>query len=420
MDIIGDFSQLGDDPQENSSRDDFDDAGLGDDLRFDGAENLASPEAGPSRLPMTPATSSFTPLPRSVLSAFGRRPAFTPERSASPVRNEVADDRATEGQATSGQSNNMTSADAVVSEHFDPPGLFSTSIEKIIQAQTAAVPLEKSHSGNDSKENENGASASGLLLPDNIILDGLSLADGEGKEGDVDRANLSMEGLHFVDDNISKGVQRYFVPEQTEEETFLATADQSKICQNCKKPGHRSKDCPHVIVSAGGARRVISSDSSVLCAVRWMSMNVGTVLTVSSVLDAASVVIVRAYVHSRIKSHDAKLTPRTAPTPSRGSRGGEDAIDAVVVIILKAYVFLFLGCTIGRLADYKACPSVWRIYRYFSTEERSELQDKKRKATEWAKEALGDVRAEMFCYNCANPGHLGDVSSIGSCFLPVN
>jgi hypothetical protein len=29
----------------------------------------------------------------------------------------------------------------------------------------------------------------------------------------------------------------------------LANADQSKICPNCKKPGHRQYQCPHVVVS---------------------------------------------------------------------------------------------------------------------------------------------------------------------------
>ena len=38
------------------------------------------------------------------------------------------------------------------------------------------------------------------------------------------------------------------------------------------------------------------------------------------------------------------------------------------------------------------------------------MERKKGKAVGWHKEAVGGINDDMFCYNCARPGHLGDVS----------
>jgi len=194
-------------------------------LTFNGGENLASPQAGPSRLPISTPTpaSAFTPLPRSILSGMSRRPASSPSRSLSPIpgANIVIDEKPDSAPPHTAGS------------HFDPPGLFSATLPAIV-ADTPRTDAPAT-----------GTPIKGLLLPDNVVVDGVE-KDGEA-EGS--RGSGSMEGLHFVDDNIQKGVTRYFVEEQTEEETFLATADQSKMCQNCKRPGHRAYACPHVIVS---------------------------------------------------------------------------------------------------------------------------------------------------------------------------
>jgi hypothetical protein len=47
-----------------------------------------------------------------------------------------------------------------------------------------------------------------------------------------------------------QGVQRYFDPQAGTDDTskFLASADQSRICMNCKRPGHNSRECPHILV----------------------------------------------------------------------------------------------------------------------------------------------------------------------------
>jgi len=196
-------------------------------MTFHGGENLASPQAGPSRLPMsTPIPApSFTPLPRSILSGMSKRPTFSPSRSSSPIpgANIIVDGNPSAVPVDSSSSGS----------HFEPPGLFYATLPAIQGPSTK----------NDKPTNV--ASTQGLLLPDNVVVDGV---EKEGQAGGS-RGSGSMEGLHFVDDNTQKGVTRYFVAEQTEEETFLATADQSKMCQNCKRPGHRAYACPHVIVS---------------------------------------------------------------------------------------------------------------------------------------------------------------------------
>lgn len=202
----------------------------GGDLTFVGGDNLASPQAGPSRLPYTPgppsvSISSFTPLPRSILSGMARK-SYSPSVGSSktdlvvdPVLTDVESDP----------------PPPPVAEHFQPPDLFSATLDTALKSSTitpttARVPsdLGLSH---------------GLLLPENITVDGENAAR-DGQQGYV-----PMEGVHFLDDNIQKGTTRYFVKEANAEDSFLATADQSKICQNCKKPGHRQKECPHIIVS---------------------------------------------------------------------------------------------------------------------------------------------------------------------------
>lgn len=199
-------------------------------LSFFGGEDLASPQAGPSRLPMSPvasgAPSSFTPL-RSILSGMtsqANRPSSTPTTFGKNITVDPTPN-----------NSRPNPAPPPIAEHFQPPGLFSTTLDTALQSSTIA-PTPQSTSTSEP------SSSRGLLLPDNITLDGAKVVQ-EGQESYV-----PMEGVHFLDDNIQKGTTRYFVPEQKAGDAFLANADQSKICQNCKKPGHRQRECPHVIV----------------------------------------------------------------------------------------------------------------------------------------------------------------------------
>jgi len=70
----------------------------------------------------------------------------------------------------------------------------------------------------------------------------------------------------------------------------------------------------------------------------------------------------------------------------------------------------FLAVPHLLILTIQACPTVWRVYAYWSTEQRKEAERKKGKAVGWHKEAVGGTNDDMFCYNCARPGHLGDVS----------
>lgn len=65
------------------------------------------------------------------------------------------------------------------------------------------------------------------------------------------------------------------------------------------------------------------------------------------------------------------------------------------------------------------CPTLWRIYQYVNDEERVMIM---RSRVEKNHLAIGEggegyIGEEMWCYNCANTGHLGDVSGYSYCRL---
>ena len=111
------------------------------------------------------------------------------------------------------------SSSAKADDHFKPPPLFSHDLSR-------DRPPESS-----------------LLLPNHITLDASDTMNQA-------RDSVKMEGVHFIDDEIAQGVSRYFddTVEESEEASFLASADGRKTCTNCKQLGHKMKDCPHIIV----------------------------------------------------------------------------------------------------------------------------------------------------------------------------
>lgn len=61
------------------------------------------------------------------------------------------------------------------------------------------------------------------------------------------------------------------------------------------------------------------------------------------------------------------------------------------------------------------CPLLWRTYFYLSEEERDELLSlrvQKRSLALGGGGGEGYIAMDMFCYNCAGRGHLGDVSCL--------
>ncbi|WWD17368.1 hypothetical protein CI109_101809 [Kwoniella shandongensis] len=318
---------------------------------------------------------SFTPLPRSLLS--GASMDLSPEPSSPkpststvpPVGDIIIDEVPLQTTSTSAKDDVTTTSN----EHFDPPGLFSTTMMPTLTQQggETVVELQKDQNEKKTKKDESKEESNqdgGLLLPSHILIDS-SLAptgaDTDQEGGGVGHEDDDpMEGLHFVDDDISRGSKRYFDPEETAgnevEPTFLATADQSKICQNCKRPGHRSKDCTHIICMTCGAE----------------------------------------------DSHERRDCPVGLVCYGCGGRGHrkQDCPD------LDSRNSRRTGCDRCGSRDHmeNTCPTLWRVYLYRSRADREEVQKIKAGADGWEKEAVGGEPTEEWCYNCAREGHFGD------------
>jgi hypothetical protein len=229
-----------------------------------GARGILSPKAGPSRLrDVTPieenGVGAFRAIPRSLLSGLARRPSLSPtpsnssrlgvdkkpsRRSRSPLINA--------SRMGSPARDLMKGEVRKSSDHFEPPGLFSTNLmpEVIETADGLAIELKRPDNLTKPSTDDKSVPPQGLLLPDHVLVDDDN-ADST-LNPITNEAESSMAGLHFLDSDTSKGVTRYFDDEdaeQTEEAAFLAQADTSKLCMNCKRPGHRRNECTHFSVS---------------------------------------------------------------------------------------------------------------------------------------------------------------------------
>lgn len=211
---------------------------------------------------------AFRPIKRSMASAFSRTspsPELMPEKRISlpegtshPTADIVIEEKLS-------HASSQLSGEAGPSKHLEPPGLFSSSLVPTSLDQIAST---SSDTADPSKSVQQEVP---LLLPAHVQIDAVLPQGALAEEEALQRveAEQSMEGLHFFDTDVAKvsllscyintkadrqGTTRYFDPDadedpQGDEATFLATADQSKICTNCKKPGHKPRDCPHIIVS---------------------------------------------------------------------------------------------------------------------------------------------------------------------------
>ncbi|OCF74673.1 hypothetical protein I204_05053 [Kwoniella mangroviensis CBS 8886] len=358
----------------------------------------AGPSRGTTPILSTYAPSAFTPLPRSLLAGTGFRFSPTPPPEAGPSRspprrkNDIEPGEIKENivgadifideipqisPSLPGTSNAQDVSANSSSDHFQPPGLFSTGMIPSLTTSKKGVNVElqkpndvnsKSKGKEKAKEEEELAESS-LLLPSHVLVDSTSPSKMRIDEGDDGRADQEdnedmMEGLYFVDDDISKGSKRYFDAEddgpKEVEATFLATADQSKICQNCKRPGHRSKDCKHIICTTCGAE------------------------------DA----------------HERRDCPVGLVCFGCGGRGHrkQDCPDPVSRSSRRT------GCDRCGSRDHteNTCHTLWRVYSYLSTDARADIIRDKMSAEGWEKEAIGGRASEEWCYNCAREGHLGD------------
>jgi hypothetical protein len=225
--------------------------------------------ASPSPPVEEPNTSAFKPMTRSIMSGWKLSLSPTPPppakraRTDSPTRAEIFIDEKPDPSAST-----VPQGDEY---HFQPPGLFSTSLIPSKKVKRSLRREEqKQRNGEETKDvkpDTDTAAEDGeekLLLPEHVTLE--TAGDGDGGDDDEDdRAMDNAEGLHILDDSKArvgrylvtqdlmltvKGVQRYFDPQAGTDDvsTFLASADQSRMCMNCKRPGHNQRDCPHILV----------------------------------------------------------------------------------------------------------------------------------------------------------------------------
>lgn len=172
------------------------------------------------------APTAFTPLSRSILSGMARvtpdetdivpaPPTSSPEHdtAASTEPHHTADIVIEEiPRSTVSASTKLDRFSAGQGhDHFDPPGLFSTSLMPTLVPSGSKSPhvelrpseetVETSRDdGSGSNDEEQGL---GLLLPSHVMLDTVAAVD-EADEEDGPVGDTSMEGLHFVDDDVAK------------------------------------------------------------------------------------------------------------------------------------------------------------------------------------------------------------------------
>jgi len=63
------------------------------------------------------------------------------------------------------------------------------------------------------------------------------------------------------------------------------------------------------------------------------------------------------------------------------------------------------------------CPTLWRIYQYVTDEERNLIKKSREEKKQFSTGRGGEgfIGTDEWCYNCANTGHLGDVSGLSAC-----
>jgi protein AIR1/2 len=104
-------------------------------------------------------------------------------------------------------------------EHFDPPGLFGTSMmPKVVEKGDDSTTVELSRpgvageadTGKVKAEGKSKEGEGGLLLPSHVLVDSAATGSGLGEDGQGDGdqetkdGSMDMEGLHFLGDDLAR------------------------------------------------------------------------------------------------------------------------------------------------------------------------------------------------------------------------
>ncbi|KAN0097608.1 hypothetical protein V8E55_002054 [Tylopilus felleus] len=244
---------------------------------------------------------------------------------------------------------------SVSSSTVDESGLF------VIDGVPAPIVVEDTPTPEPTESKDDGNK---LLLPSHVtILDD----DGPIPVQVIPPTKLSSDDEDYIvyldyEDRKAPGLVRYFEVDET---------NQSKPsifkCKNCGAEGdHKAYECPIQICLTCGARDEHSTRS---CPISKTCYTCG------------------------MKGHINKTCPNrfSAYMASSDFRGDCDRCGS---------------------AEHKTneCPTLWRIYQYVNDEERILIMQSREEKKQHAigEGGEGYISREMWCYNCANTGHLGD------------
>jgi hypothetical protein len=160
--------------------------------------------ASPSPPVEEPNTSAFKPMTRSIMSGWKLSLSPTPPppakraRTDSPAQAEIYIDE---------KPDPIPSAPQGDEDHFQPPGLFSTSLipsKKVKRSLRREEQKQRNGAeAKDAKPDTDTAAEGGeekLLLPEHVTLETAVDGDG-GDEEEGDRSMDNAEGLHILDDS---------------------------------------------------------------------------------------------------------------------------------------------------------------------------------------------------------------------------
>ncbi|KAG1779713.1 hypothetical protein EV702DRAFT_1086173 [Suillus placidus] len=234
-------------------------------------------------------------------------------------------------------------------------------------ATPAPVVTEPSQSSNSQPESSKSA-ADRLLLPSHVSI--LS-AGGDAAVPIEIVAQLPVDSeeedyIEYLEyeDRKAPGLVRYF---DTEAEEAAHAKPSRFVCKNCGAEGeHKTYECPIQVCLTCGARDEHSTRS---CPISKTCYTCG------------------------MKGHINK----TCPNRFSRSRPVAERVDCC-------------GRCASEAHKMNECPTLWRIYQYVADEDRLKIMQTREEKNKLGlgKGGEGYIASELYCYNCGNPGHLGD------------